>query len=71
MKTKMIAARELTVTDRLVEKHGRRRVGMPLCEVLIDELSVTARVRIEHGANATETKPRGPWMPTDRLRVVA
>jgi hypothetical protein len=71
MRTKTIAARELSIKDRLVEKHGRRRLGMPLSEVHVDELVVTARVRIEHGQRATETEPRGPWMPTDRLRVVA
>jgi hypothetical protein len=73
VKTKLIPARDLSINDRLVEKHGRRRVAMRLSEVHIDEraLVVTARVRIEHGSSAATSEARGPWMPTDRIQVVA
>lgn len=70
----MIMARDLSISDMLVEMHGQRRHGMPLCEVLVNEpaRTVTARVRLEHGSRASGTETRrGPWLPTDRIKVVA
>jgi hypothetical protein len=63
-------ARDLSIDHRLAEKTR----GMPLCEVLVNEpaRTVTARVRLEPGSrvSGTETR-RGPWLPTDRIKVVA